>query len=475
MRLRHFILVFLVSCYNLPTWKGDVVVHPLTREAIAKCGTGAPTAEGLKRITRQPYLQSTTTRSTIVAWGSTDGIAEVVLREPDGKVVTTAPAQYAGDPSRKAERLAAQKEVGDKLSADEIYVVKAELGNLEPTHLYCYQLLVGNIALTDPAPLTTAAAPNLEAPIRFVAVGDTGTGGDAQRAIGKRMSEVPFDLMLFLGDIAYEQGTASQLENKFFKIYRDILRYVPAYPAIGNHERRTRKGRAYFDAFVLPGPERYYSFDWGDVHFVATDTTQYDSDQLKWLREDLSRNTLPWVIVYGHHPSYTSSFRGPQLAVRRAFAKIFTDYKVDLVLTGHEHQYERFRVAGVNYVVSGGGGGQLNYFWGNRNALKQATVHHFLAFEVSAKSFTMKAIDINGRQIETLKLAKDGTGEVKAKVNDKPEVKETPVAPETKTKPDETIHDKPDDDGEAPKQPEQPAPPEKKSPPEKAPVPLTQR
>lgn len=57
---------------------------------------------------------------------------------------------YAGEPDRKEELLAAQKEVGEKLSADDIFVVKAELGNLEPTHLYCYQLLVGDIALTDP-------------------------------------------------------------------------------------------------------------------------------------------------------------------------------------------------------------------------------------------------------------------------------------------------------------------------------------
>lgn len=433
-----------------------MVVHPITREAIATCGTGALTAEGKTAITRAPYLQSTTTTSTIVAWGSTGGQAEVVVRDPDGTVVTTARAQYAGDPARKEARLAAQNKRA-KLAADDIYVVKAELANLEPTRLYCYQLVAGEIALTEPAPLTTAAAPKLDAPIRFVAVGDTGTGSDAARAIKKRMTEVEFDLMLFLGDIAYTAGTAAQLERNFFQLYGELLRYVPAYPAIGNHERRTRKGRPYFDAFVLPGAERYYSFDWGDVHFVAIDTTHYDADQLTWLREDLARNKLPWVIAFGHHPPYTSSYRGPQRAVRRAFAKIFTDYKVDLVVTGHEHHYERFRVAGVNYVVSGGGGGQLNHFWGSANhALEQATVHHFLAFEVTAKTLVMNVQDISGKRIETLRLTKEDPGvKAKVKVNDKPETKQNPIPEETKTKPDETIHDKPDDEHE--------------------PVPLTQR
>jgi 3',5'-cyclic AMP phosphodiesterase CpdA len=447
-------------------------VHPFAREALATCGKGALTPEGSKRITRRPYLQSTTLQSTIVVWGSTDGEAQVVLREPKGEVVATAHAVYAGDPRRKEARLAAQKAGANKLAADNIYVVKAELDNLEPTHLYCYQLFANDVALTEAAPLSTAAAPKPSTPIRFVALGDTGTGGAAQRAIAKRMSEVPYDLILFLGDIAYESGTASQLQHNFFEVYADVLRYVPAYPTIGNHERRTHKGHPFFDAFVLFGAERYYSFEWGDVHFVAIDTTHYDAEQLAWLRDDLSHNKRPWTIVFGHHPPYTSSFRGPQLAVRRAFAKIVTDYKVDLVITGHEHQYERFRVAGVNYVISGGGGGQLNYFWGSSNSLKQAMVHHYLSFEVSENSFVMKAIDIDGKEIETLRLTKHAADEKpKVKVDGKPEVKETPIAPETKTKPDEKIHDEPDGDQKEPKAPEKPI---KKEEPVK-PSPITQR
>lgn len=411
--LRTFALyLLLASCYTLPTWKGEVVVHPAEREAIARCGDGALTPDGEARITRPPYLQSTTTTSTTVVWGTKQVRGEVILREPDGDEIARATADEAGPD-----------------------LAKATLAKLESTHLYCYQLVDDGVALTMPAPLTTAAAPGVEQPIRFVALGDSGNGSAAQDAIAKRMSEVPFDFMVFLGDIAYEHGTAKQLEEHFFVPYRDFLRYVPAYTALGNHERHTRKGQPYFDAFVLPGNERYYSWDWGDVHFVAIDTTQRDAAQLAWLDADLRATKQPWKIVFGHHPMYTSSVRtSGATKIRKAFAKIVTDNKVDIVMTGHEHHYERFRVGNVNHVVSGGGGGQLMYFWGNLKALKQATVHHFLAFEVSATYLSMKVIDITGAEVETLHLEK---GE-----SPRPQ---TPVPPEKQIIPDEKIHDKPDD------------------------------
>ncbi len=445
------LLCCYASCYHLPLWKGEVHVKALDRASLSKCGTGAVTPEGATHLTREPYLQSTTTTSVTVAFGTTDPQSQVVLREPAGDVIKTVSGTYAGDPEKARTRLAAQRSAGFGLTAEDIYVVKATFDGLEPTHLYCYQLVADGKPLTELAPLTTATAPGKDAKVQFVALGDTGTGGAAQRAIAQQMSTVPFELIVFLGDIAYESGTAKQLQDYFFAIYREFLRYVPIYPAIGNHERLTRKGNPYFEAFVLPGEERYYSFDWANIHFVAIDTTQRDSKQLVWLDADLANNKLPWVIVYGHHPMYTNSLRGPQLWIRQAFAKILTQHHVDLVLTGHEHGYERFKVGGVNYVISGGGGGQLTHFFGTARSLKQATVHHFLAFEVTATTLAMRAINIDGKEIETLRLTKDAAGDVTTKVNGVPDERTTPIAPENKVEPDETLHDGPDDDVQKPK------------------------
>ncbi|HEY4179154.1 MAG TPA: metallophosphoesterase [Kofleriaceae bacterium] len=405
----------LSSCYHLPLWHGEVKVTPREREALKKCGDGALTDDGTAALTRGPYLQSTTTTSVIVVWAARDGRGDVVLSEPGGAAVAT----VVGTADGRSD------------------VRKAVFTGLKPTHLYCYQLVANGKPLTALAPLNTASAPGLpeDNPFRFVALGDTGTGGAAQKAINARMSAEPFEMMLFLGDLAYEEGTAAQLENNFFGIYRDVIRYVPAYPTIGNHERLTAKGAAYFAAFVLPEPERYYSFDWGDVHFVAIDTTQRDSEQLRWLAKDLAATKQPWKIVYGHHPMYSNSLRGAQQWIRRSFSKILTDANVDLVLTGHEHHYERFRVAGVNYVISGGGGGQLTRIYGSSRALRQATVHHFLAFEVTATKLTMRAIDINGNEIDHLVLDKKG-----------PPAPSQPLPVEKQIIPDEKVHDEPDND-----------------------------
>jgi 3',5'-cyclic AMP phosphodiesterase CpdA len=440
------------SNYFLPLWSGgDSKVTARERESLKKCGNGKLTADGAKLVTRHPYLQSTSTTSTIIAWGSAADESAVVVREPgdDKTAVASVTAEYAGDRSRRRERLSEQAYDDRAVDAEDIYLVKAEVGGLEPGHLYCYQVMLADgRALTEPAPFATAAAPGTKEPVRFVMVGDTGNGSPAQAAVARRMSAEPFDFIVFMGDIAYTAGRANELQTNFFAVYRDFFKYVPAYPSIGNHERRTREGRPYFESFVLPEPERYYSFDWGDIHFVALDTTERDREQLAWLEKDLANQKRRWVIAFGHHAMYSNALRdGQQVAVRQSFAKILTDHKVDLVVMGHEHHYERFRIADVNYIVSGGGGGRLHKFRGASQALKQATVHHFLAFEVTDTKLVMRAIDIDGKEIEKLELDKPAAvDDAKVKVDEKPDETQNPVKPEKKVVPDEKVHDKPDDD-----------------------------
>jgi len=170
MHPRHALTLLLAiangsGCYHLPIWKGEVKVTPRERESIKKCGNDDLTEAGKKLVTREPYLQGTTTTSTTIAWGSRSTKGRVVLTDAEDhkKIVSTSSAAYVGDPNRKQGREAAQQRA--QLAADDIYVVAAPFAKLEPTHLYCYQVFDGDVALTELAPMATAAAPVAPPPI----------------------------------------------------------------------------------------------------------------------------------------------------------------------------------------------------------------------------------------------------------------------------------------------------------------------
>jgi hypothetical protein len=110
-------------------------------------------------------------------------------------------------------------------------------------------------------------------------------------------------------------------------------------------------------------------------------------------------------VVADHHPMYTGSIRGPHLALRKKFWPLLAFYHVNLVVMGHEHHYERFaRRNGIIHIVSGGGGGRLTRIYSKASTVVTKTVHHFLAFEVSKDKLTMRAIDIEGKELDRIEL-----------------------------------------------------------------------
>ena len=124
---------------------------------------------------------------------------------------------------------------------------------------------------------------------------------------------------------------------------------MPLFPTPGNHEYVTNQGQPYLDNFYLPannpeGTERYYSFDWGPVHFVSLDSNcaiglaSPDrctlAAQKSWVAQDLAATQRPWKVAFFHHPPWSSGEHGSQLTMRREFGPLFEQYGVDLVLTG---------------------------------------------------------------------------------------------------------------------------------------------
>jgi PKD repeat protein len=179
-----------------------------------------------------------------------------------------------------------------------------------------------------------------------------------------------------LGDNAYPNGTDSEYQAAVFNMYPVMLRQSVLWPAYGNHDGQsadadTQTG-AYYDMFTLPksgeaggvasGTEAYYSFDFGNVHFVCLDSFESSRStsgaMLTWLENDLDATTKDWIVAYWHHPPYSrgshnSDLEAALIDMRVNANPILEAHGVDLVLTGHSHSYERSFLIDGHYGPSG--------------------------------------------------------------------------------------------------------------------------
>jgi Icc-related predicted phosphoesterase len=137
------------------------------------------------------------------------------------------------------------------------------------------------------------------------------------------------------------------------------------------------------------------------VHFVGLDSEVDLHSQAEWLEQDLSDNRLPWVVVMVHRPPYSSGAHGSTMVVREAFSPIFEAHGVQLVLAGHEHDYERsVPIEGTTYVVTGGGGrGTRDVGHSSFTAYSEA-VAHFIYVTVDGADMRLYAVDGTGETFD---------------------------------------------------------------------------
>jgi acid phosphatase type 7 len=381
---------------------GSLGAPPLERvvpDAARPCGPPAVTPLGEKQLRRQPYLQRVGADHATVLW-----TAAVTAAPPT--LVATAP-----DGSPLAE-VQAQVDTTAPLPSGTVQW-SATMSGLPASATICYQLRQDGEALMVAGSIATAPPPGTDGRVRALVFGDSGGGGADQRALFDQMNTVPFDLMLHTGDIAYEDGELGELERNFFRVYAPILRHTPIFPASGNHDYRTGDAAPFRQVFALPenggpsGRERWYSFDWGDVHFVALDTQRMGAEQAAWLDADLAANHLRWTVVYGHRPPYSSGDHGGDGTFRRELMPVLEKHRVDLVLAGHDHHYERFLPkANTTYVVTGGGGRGVRSVGGASDTAFAEAVIHLVVVDVQGDVLSLHAIDGVGREFDSAVVRK---------------------------------------------------------------------
>lgn len=310
-----------------------------------------------QNITRGPYLQMTSSSSTRIRF-RTD--------------VESKPSILIGKSANNLSRSIKQS----NLTKEHELLIDSLTSNTR----YYYKIVTPTQTLGDSTYFfQTAPSKGSKNKISFWSTGDMYPGQlqlDVVNGFKKYIGNKYTNLYLTVGDNVYAGANDDDFQTNFFQVYQNILKQSAAFPAVGNHDydytsqKQDDPSIAYFQNFSLPqkaelggvasNKEAYYSFDYGNIHFICLDSHAYGDDnvrlwentssQLAWLEQDLKNNTQDWTIVYFHYPPYTkgsydsdsnTGFNLPLFSLRNLLVPIFDKYQVDMVLTGHSHIYER--------------------------------------------------------------------------------------------------------------------------------------
>ena len=305
---------------------------------------------------RAPYLQMTGPDRVTLRWGT--------AKAGQGEVY------YGVQPDQLSRQ---QAEV--KSSKNHRVILRG----LQPYSRYYYRVKqAGKWLMPQPEWFHTSPKIGAEVPTRIWVIGDPGEP-DAHDAVSKntyqwleahaRPGRPLLDFILTTGDNAYPNATNAQYESGFFKPFGNYFKNISVWPAFGNHDARRWVFYRIFDRPLLgelggvaSHDKAYFSFDYGRIHIVMLDSEHGDlsrtSPMLAWLKQDLKQTRQDWVIVDFHHPPYTSGTHksdnpndsaARMVKVRENLAPILDQAGVDLVFSGHSHDYERSPLIDCHY------------------------------------------------------------------------------------------------------------------------------
>ena len=263
-------------------------------------------------------------------------------------------------------------------------------------------------------PLVTATAPTI---IRFAVIGDFGSNQKPEADVAALVKSWQPDFVITVGDNNYPSGAASTIDLTIGQYFSDFIhpylgKFGPGapdnrfYPTLGNHDWVAKNAQPYLDYFTLPGNERYYQFSIGPLDFFALDADSHEPDgvsagskQAHWLKDRLAASTEPWKIVFFHQPPYSSGLHGSIDYMQWPFR----EWGASVVLSGHDHTYERLSVDGMTYFVNGVGGGAIYNFVTivNGSQMRYNADYGAMLVEANSSQMTFQFINRKGEVIDT--------------------------------------------------------------------------
>lgn len=426
---------------------------------------------GAATVTRGPYLQMGTPSSIIVRW-RTDTASDSSVRFGASAASL---GSIVSDPTLTTEH-------------------QVLLTGLAPASRYYYSVGTSAATLAGGADYSFVTSPLIgnAQPTRIWVLGDSGTKGTTAAAVRNGYTSFGAgrytNVWLMLGDNAYENGTDAEYEAAVFDMYPTYLRQSVLWSTIGNHDTAQLTNPSlsipYFQIFNNPtngaaggaasGTEKYYSFDYGRIHFISLDSMTSSrapgSAMLNWLEADLGSTTQDWIIAFWHHPPYTKGSHNSDtetalIEMRSNVLPILEAGGVDLVLTGHSHSYERTVFLNGHYGSSGtltpamkvdagsgredgtgaydkatdlaanqgavyvvaGNGGHVTTWTGGSSAEYNPTPHP--AMYVSALHIGSMVVDVDGDRLDAKMIRETGAIDDYFTIIKTPPVAQPPAAP----------------------------------------------
>jgi predicted phosphodiesterase len=319
-----------------------------------------PVPEG--PIRRGPYVQAVTSTSAVICFE--------LAEEAEGKVSWN--GRTLASPIRMRHEIA--------------------LTDLKPGTRIDYTVQPGGVKASFKTP------PEGDGDLFFVAWGDCRTYYERCRRMSELAAKDLPDFSVHTGDLV-DEGTIPSDWDSFFESAAPLLRTGALWPSMGNHEY---DAKLYYDLFLLPDPERYYTFTAGPAQFFILDadwTGRKDPKQIEWLKSELQKSKARFRFAVLHQPILSSPCDdySPETSMYKIFGRLLEEGKVSMVFQGHNHNYQRAERNGVVYITTGGGGAPLYPIGTLTPETKFArVVNHYVRVRVSGNKISIEAVDLTG-------------------------------------------------------------------------------
>lgn len=286
----------------------------------------------------------------------------------------------------------------------ETFVHRIQLEGLKPNTKYYYKVIQDGVD-TYTKTFKTPPATGL---LKVAVMGDGRSQPNVFGEISAQVRATKPDFVIMTGDLCFDSKYKSFKDEFFVPEFLNLGSSYCFFNAVGNHEGFSKNTKAFTQApLSASGRQDYYSFEIGDALFIilSTETScKKGTPQYAFLEKELKQTTKKWKIVAFHKSAYVGGGHNEYKPMVKVSEELFEKYKVNLVLNGHSHFYQRNEVKGITHLTLAGGGAPLYTPKPTKYTVKSAKEHHYGYFEIDGHIIRFKVINKDGKEIDNFTL-----------------------------------------------------------------------